>query len=210
MDEKSIRWEPRVKPALIRKLYEADAAGLVDEKLINEVGYALLLRCETIQRVTERRCPHCIVASHWTAPSTAVRAIARSLALAVGGRPHGTPTTDHTRAIASTVVGHTFVEFLDSFPKPRDVSAKMLVIDRLIHAVHETPGANVSAAASNLIYEKKPGWAKAFLDDLAYGDQKGTERDGLRETYLKRIGEGRIWAEQHRKRSEARGAARGR
>lgn len=103
-----------------------------------------------------------------------------------------------------------FVEFLDSFPKPRDVSAKMLVIDRLIHAVHETPGANVSAAASNLIYEKKPGWAKAFLDDLAYGDQKGTERDGLRETYLKRIGEGRIWAEQHRKRSEARGAARGR
>ena len=52
-------WAPRARPELIRRLYESDAAGLLDGELVDEVGYALLLRCKTIQCVTERRCPEC-------------------------------------------------------------------------------------------------------------------------------------------------------
>lgn len=210
MDENPIQWEPRVKPALIRSLYETDAAGLVDEKLIDEVGYALLLRCETIQRVTERRCPDCgepLDGAFDSGPRD--RRIFCS-----GCRWSSTWDTYHRSYKGHRIHGGraygAFVEFLNSFPKARNITAKMLAIDRLIHAVHETPGSNVSAAASNLIYEKKPGWARAFLDDLAYGDQRGTEREGLREDYLRRIREGRAWAERHRKQSEAESQARDR
>ena len=59
MNDTHIRWAPRVKPGLIRRLYLTDAKGIVDEDLIDKVGYPLLDRCEAIRRVTERRCPHC-------------------------------------------------------------------------------------------------------------------------------------------------------
>lgn len=60
-----IRWAPRVNPRLIRRLYETDASGIVDEELIDEAGCALLSRCESILEVSEAhyqgrvRCPEC-------------------------------------------------------------------------------------------------------------------------------------------------------
>ena len=40
-------WAPRVPKALIRRFYETDAKGIYDEELIDEVGYALLARCQS-------------------------------------------------------------------------------------------------------------------------------------------------------------------
>lgn len=37
-------WSPRVKPVLVRRLYEQDAQGIHDEELLNEIGIGLLLR----------------------------------------------------------------------------------------------------------------------------------------------------------------------
>ena len=37
-------WAPKVKPQSIRRLYETDAKGIVDEDLINDVGFAPLPR----------------------------------------------------------------------------------------------------------------------------------------------------------------------
>lgn len=57
-------WAPRVKPRLIRRLYENDAQGLCDEDLLNEVGWALYSRCESFITAIEAshgrvRCPGC-------------------------------------------------------------------------------------------------------------------------------------------------------
>ena len=43
-----IRWAAKVSRAKIRQVYHKDALGLVDEELIEEVGFALLQRCENI------------------------------------------------------------------------------------------------------------------------------------------------------------------
>ena len=43
-----VRWASRVNPATIRRLYETDARGIVDEDLIDEVGFALYARCQSI------------------------------------------------------------------------------------------------------------------------------------------------------------------
>lgn len=66
----TIRWAPRVPQNRIRRLYEMDASRIVDETLVDDVGVALLWRCETIQRVTERRCPECGEALHDPGPKT--------------------------------------------------------------------------------------------------------------------------------------------
>jgi hypothetical protein len=57
-------WAPRVPRHEIARLYATDARGIVDEEMIDEVGYGLLARCEAILIATEAvhgrvRCPRC-------------------------------------------------------------------------------------------------------------------------------------------------------
>jgi hypothetical protein len=59
-----IKWSKRVKPQSIRRLYALDAKGIVDEDLIDGVGYAMYARCLGIRAVTEAHagratCPRC-------------------------------------------------------------------------------------------------------------------------------------------------------
>ena len=48
-----IRWEPRVPKRKIRLLYETDAKGIYDEELIDDVGFALLARCQSFREAME-------------------------------------------------------------------------------------------------------------------------------------------------------------
>src|SRR5690349_1501429 len=56
-----IQWNPKVSQAKIRRLYEHDARGLVDEDLIDEVGFILYGRCQSILIVQDHgvQCPRC-------------------------------------------------------------------------------------------------------------------------------------------------------
>ncbi|HLB76658.1 MAG TPA: AAC(3) family N-acetyltransferase, partial [Candidatus Dormibacteraeota bacterium] len=68
-----VRWAPRLRPEKLRRLYETDARGILDEDLVDEVAYALYSRCESILTVTESiwgktQCPGCgiiILSSEW-------------------------------------------------------------------------------------------------------------------------------------------------
>ncbi len=60
----SIRWSPKVRPDKIRRLYESEAVGRLDEALLDDVLIGLYLRCTSIARVTEAvdgrvTCPQC-------------------------------------------------------------------------------------------------------------------------------------------------------
>jgi hypothetical protein len=50
-----IRWSRRVLPAKIRRLYESDAQGMLDVELLDDVGYAIYVRCRDILEVSEAR-----------------------------------------------------------------------------------------------------------------------------------------------------------
>ena len=59
-----IVWAPRVPRAEIRRLYESEAAGLLDEQLCDRVAWAIWERCCDIITVTrahtgEATCPRC-------------------------------------------------------------------------------------------------------------------------------------------------------
>src|SRR5258708_28782977 len=48
-------WAPKVRPEKIWQLYQNDARGLVDETLVDDVGLALYLRCESVLLVSAGR-----------------------------------------------------------------------------------------------------------------------------------------------------------
>jgi hypothetical protein len=191
-----IRWEPRVSPALIRRLYETDARGIVDEDLIDEVGYALLARCETIRRVTGRCCPRC------------------------GERPEGAygdrrdrpmhcPSCDwrstweryHRSYKRDRIHGGRafpyFMEFRDEFPRCRSPREKMLAIDRLIHAVHESLTKQWTLpAAVNLIQGKRDQIIE-LLDALASPESMCPERREVRTAYFRKLKESQEPTRRH-------------
>ncbi len=59
-----IYWAPRVRQRDVRRLYETDARGIYDEELIDEVGWALYMRCKSFIAAVEAlhgrvTCPRC-------------------------------------------------------------------------------------------------------------------------------------------------------
>jgi len=59
-----IKWAPRVSKSKIRKLYQSEAVGLLDEVLLDEVGISFYLRCQSVLTVGraqrgEVECPRC-------------------------------------------------------------------------------------------------------------------------------------------------------
>jgi hypothetical protein len=46
-------WSPRVRKSKIARLYTSLGQGIVDEELIDDVGFSLLARCESVLAATE-------------------------------------------------------------------------------------------------------------------------------------------------------------
>jgi hypothetical protein len=202
----AIKWAPRIAPEVIRRLYREDASGVVRPELIDDVGYALLMRCETIQRVTERLCPKC------GSPMDGVFASeVRTRAIKCTGCGFQTTWEHYHRSYKKDRVhgGRAypwFLDYLKAFPTCRTPQEKMVCIDRLIHATHGAlEDIYTKPAAENLIRGK---WQeiKAVLDDLAYGDVKGTARDGIREAFLEKM---RVTQEGNARQEEERKKERG-
>jgi len=180
-----VRWASRVNPRTIRQLYETDARGIVDEELLNDVGYALLARCQSILSATEAQagrvtCPRCrqvIVreaSRSWDKPDETLScrcgwsARWRDYFASYQGK--------HLVGGGATAMHRTFVE---DFGHARTPAEKMRAIDRLIHAFHwelvSEPG---RSAAREVIYAKNTTELLTFLDGLAYGEGS---TPGLRE-----------------------------
>jgi len=202
-DPHEIRWAPRVRPRLIKRLYRTDARGIIDEELIDKLGYALLERCETIRRATERRCPHCAekLDNAWNVPRDRTMSCP-----ACGWR--STWAAYHSsykrRRIHAGRARPFFTAFLSEFPRCRTPQEKMLAIDRLVHAVHESETGRCTRPAAENLLEGKREEIVAFLDRLACGDQAGTEREGVREDYLQRMAIGAGVRRQHRQKQKPR------
>ena len=63
-DRSEIEWAPRVSLSKIRELYEREACGELDDELVEEVGFALFARCQSILEFSEAlegqvRCKRC-------------------------------------------------------------------------------------------------------------------------------------------------------
>ena len=187
MQDLEFNWAPRIKPALLRRLYEADARQTADPELVEEVGYTLWARCETIYRVTERRCPACAesLEGAWDGD-------ARERQLTCPGCGWSATWADYHRSYKRDRIHggrayEFFLEFMREYPKCRTPQEKMLYIDRLVHAVHESTNHLWTLPAAVNLIEGKMEAVVAFMDELAYGEDVPQERRQLREAYKNKM-----------------------
>jgi hypothetical protein len=176
-------WVPRVKPYLIRNLYEGDAQGCLDPDLLDEVGWALYSRCDSFLLSDEAkkgraRCPACgglvlhtsqrkellRCSCGWECPWQVYRETIKNQQL--DGGPE---------------VIALFREYIDAFPTANKPAEKMLLIDTLIHGFHHflRSGRARRPVGINLI-DGHLEFILDFLDRLSYGF---SSTSGLPETH---------------------------
>jgi hypothetical protein len=191
------RWAPRVAQDKIRRLYETDARGTVDDELIDDVGYAMLARCESILIATrahagdvmcrqcrasikrdiyERDGPLACEACGWISTWREYHKSYRRKQLHGGG---ATPA---------------FETFVARWPLARTPRDKLLAIDALVHACHVSLQHGVASrpAAVNVIDGTMRELLR-FLNDLAYTDRSTPGLEASRQQWRDSMTEGARW-----------------
>jgi hypothetical protein len=180
-------WAPRLSQAKVRRFYENDARGLYDEALIDEVGYALLARCESFIEANEAvqgraRCPLCnAVILHPVQKEAVLRCAEGHWELSWA---EYFETIQHRQLSGAEPVLELFRDYVLRFPQARSPQEKVYFIDRLIHGFHwfiktgqPTLSHPTRPVAVNLI-QGKLREVMAFLDSLSCGE---TNTPGLQE-----------------------------
>ena len=178
-------WAPRVGRNRIGILYHSVGRGIIDEELIDDVGHALLARCESILRATE--------ASRGSAACPACKAIVKHTCLATERLSclgcgwscvwdDYRKTYQHKQLLACGL--EDFVrEYAQQYPAAKSAQERLILIDTLIHRWHwEQTGFPARPGSANLI-EGKMDDVVAFLDALSYGDQIPPDIEARREIW---------------------------
>jgi hypothetical protein len=171
-DPLKFRWAPKVRPDKVWRLYQADARGIVDEALIDDVGVTLLLRCRSILMATagEAECPHC----GRTIPFAGMHTLPDVPVLCPGCGWETTYRRFHAswrhRELYGGNAVAAFRRFVEHYPHAAAPRQRMLLIDRLIHAFHVTLKGSVNRAAVVNLIEGSTAQVLDLLERLAYGD----------------------------------------
>jgi len=166
-------WAPRVSQGKIRRLYELDSLGISDEVLMDEVGYALVWRCQTFLEANEATqgeatCPTCHqkVMHHFGSKEII---ICQNCGWQITWKEYFS-TIQHKQLSGAEPVIVFFREYIERFPKAQTPHEKMFLIDRVLHGFHYY-GTKVTTrpVAINLI-EGKLNEVIDFLDSLTYSN----------------------------------------
>lgn len=164
--ENQPHWAGRVAQRKIERLYESEARGLLDGELVDEVGYGLFARCESILAFThshrgETTCPGCLQRM-----AKAGDTISCSRCNWSSSEQDFLVSSRKKHLHAGRI--EPFIEaFVEDFAKAKGSRAKMLLIDILIHRCHGDyeKSDGLRTGAINLI-GGKPAQVMAFLDRL--------------------------------------------
>ncbi len=176
-NDKVPHWQQKIPQAKIRLLYEQDARGIIDEEMIDEVGWALWERCDSILKVTAAHhgqviCPCCgadiELHDQWAADAIiACPSCDWRLPWAAYHRSYRGKQLFGANAVS------IFKEYHSAFALARKVNEKMLLIDWLIHSFHASLQGIGRPVAANLI-EGSLGEVIHFLDQLTSGEKSAS------------------------------------
>ncbi len=172
-----LHWAPRVRRATILRLYERAALGIADTDLIDEVAFALYVRCESILTVTAAaagrvkcpRCGHLIV--HQARKEDLIRCEPCGWAVRWGEYF----TSYHRKQLHGGGGIDEFREAVTTFPVAAKSPATLLLwIDKLIHECHKgIRGAHEEQRYTRpMVVNLMEGTMQAvirFLEQLPYG-----------------------------------------
>jgi hypothetical protein len=166
-------WARKVSQEKIRRLYEMDARGIVDEEFIDEVGCSLYARCESIVTVTHAhygrvKCPSChdmVIRQRMGDPYEVLECRECGWQI-VWNEYHG---TYRGKQLFGANALEIFEDYIRKYPKAKSSREKMLLIDKLIHEFHTGLREYGRPVAANLI-EGSLKEVIRFLDSLSYGE----------------------------------------
>ena len=179
-------WAPRLQKSQIEQLYKRSGQGLIDEELIDDVGYSLYSRCLSMLEVRQAMlgqplCPSCgntaqldegadafvrCTNCDWLCPWALYKKSYQHKKLFAGGL---TPFVE---------------EFVQKFPATRSYRQRLVLIDNLIHRFHwESDGATDGRPGATSLIEGKMKDIMPFLDRLTYGDNIPPEIARTREAW---------------------------
>lgn len=129
------RWAPRVQAAMIRRLYEQNAAGIYDDQLVDEVGYAFLARADSLLKTNRAHydhvvtCPVCGAVARYED-----RMLYCSCGWSLSWREY------HASYQKKQLIGENIPPLVEvyiwEFSAAQDYHAKMRAIDHLLHRFH--------------------------------------------------------------------------
>jgi hypothetical protein len=189
-------WAPRLRKVQIQRLYQSCGRGLLDEELVDEVGFSLYSRCLSMLQVSEAirgnpPCPVCDTTAQldeepvpfvrcancgWNCPWEQYQKTYQRKGLFAGGL-------------------EPFIKaFVDTFPATDSHRERMVLIDTLIHRFHwETAGTEDGRPGAVSLIEGKMKDIMALLDHLSYGDNIPPEIERTREEW-RRKWRGNAWS----------------
>ena len=190
----------------IRRLYESDARGLLDEELLEDIGMQLCQRCEDILTVSESRrgrvrCPRCARRGQTQIIERARGKRAKDEILRCPECSWETTWESYRKTFQRKQMndggaGADFQAFIERYERARTPVEKMLAIDEVIHTFHvylvrhtqtgECRSYPTRAACVNLI-EGKLRDVVAFLDQLAYGEESHPRLRATRDSWRESI-----------------------
>ena len=190
-------WEPRVPQHKIRQFYLNDANGIYDKELIDDVGYALLARCESFLIANDAAqgkviCPICSTTILHTAKNEEVLRCEKCGWEILWKEYFG--TFQHKQLYGAEPVLELFRDFVKLFPSASAVQEKVLLIDTLIHGYHWNQKYGYTRPVAINLIEGKLADVITFLDGLAYGPEN---TEGIQATYDEWVKKGeyvRSWA----------------
>lgn len=163
-------WAPALPPNKLRRLYGSSASGMLDHDLLEDVGIQLYVRCQqgieefALIRSGKLKCHHC------------GSVLPKSEGLMVCGCGFQYTFSEYSGSFNSHHMpggnaAHIFSEFVEKWPYARTDSAKMNLIDWLVHQCHISmfSGLRLRSVLKNLIDASQQTAEKLVLE-LAYGD----------------------------------------
>ena len=174
----AVRWPPRIHKSQLRRLYASIPADRLDEKLVDDLGISLYMRCRAIMTISRARkgevlCPVCDRAGHERYIKMTGSYGTQQIRCPDCGWEIAWPDYHRTfqrRQFNEGGAGDGFRRYIEHFPKCRTPWEKMLAIDLLIHEFHFSlradPSQPTRAACVNLI-EGKLADVVACLNEIS-------------------------------------------
>ncbi len=182
MSDTSISWAPRASQLRIRQLYEAEARGLLDDELLEDVGISLYARCESILALTDAyrgkvHCPRCGAIVEMVLEG---RGNDTAIACSCGWRTTWLgykKTTGRDKRMRAGNAERAFEAFVRSYRTARTQREKMLLIDSLLHEFHKSRKGESGPAAVNVIEGSRDSIVD-MLNDLFSAENRAS-RDAV-------------------------------
>ncbi len=189
-----IRWAASVPRELVRRLYESEASGMLDNELLEDVLFRTSERVRDVLLVTEAMagratCPRCdAVIEHDGRDRTMLRC---TCGFTTRWRDYR--KSFYNRALHGPRDPKFFETFNRELPRARTHREKFLAFDRFIHEHHDFLRAKIPThfpAAANVI-EGPAVEVLKLLDSLAYGDRADPRLLDSRDVWRERVPRGR-------------------